>query len=61
MNTLFETVKPSAKAVAIAMSESMCARRARYTRAFPPRQKPAACNLDEVLRTLEESGGGKNH
>jgi arylsulfatase len=28
---------------------------------FPPRQKPAAFNLDAVLRQLEESGGGANH
>lgn len=27
---------------------------------FPPRQKPAAFNLDEVLRTLEEASGSKN-
>jgi arylsulfatase len=28
---------------------------------YPPRQKPAAFNLDSVLRQLEESGGGANH
>jgi arylsulfatase len=28
---------------------------------FPPRQKPAAFNLDVVMRQLEESGGGGNH
>ena len=27
---------------------------------FPPRQKPAAFNLDEVFRHLQEAGGG-NH
>ncbi|HEY7577968.1 MAG TPA: arylsulfatase [Acetobacteraceae bacterium] len=28
---------------------------------FPPRQKPAAFNLDEVLRHLQESAGSANH
>jgi arylsulfatase len=28
---------------------------------FPPRQKPASFNLDSVMRTLVESGGGGNH
>ncbi len=28
---------------------------------FPPRQKPASFNLDAVMRTLVESGGGGNH
>jgi arylsulfatase len=28
---------------------------------FPPRQKPAAFNLDEVLRNLQEASGGANH
>jgi arylsulfatase len=28
---------------------------------FPPRQKPAAFNLDVVMRQLEESSGGRNH
>jgi arylsulfatase len=28
---------------------------------FPPRQKPAAFNLDEVLRHLQEASGGGNH
>jgi arylsulfatase len=28
---------------------------------FPPRQKPASFNLDAVLRTLEDAGGGANH
>jgi hypothetical protein len=28
---------------------------------FPPRQKPAAFNLDEVLRHLQEASGGANH
>jgi len=26
---------------------------------FPPRQKPAAFNLDEVMREMEQRGGGK--
>jgi arylsulfatase A-like enzyme len=30
-------------------------------RKFPPRQKPASFNLDAVLRTLEDAGGGANH
>jgi len=30
-------------------------------RMFPPRQKPAAFNLDAVMRTLEDAGGGANH
>lgn len=30
-------------------------------RRFPPRQKPAAFNLDAVLRTLEDASGGANH
>ena len=29
--------------------------------AFPPRQKPAAFNLDEVLRQVEEAGSSANH
>jgi arylsulfatase len=28
---------------------------------FPPRQKPAAFNLDEVLRQVQEAAGGTNH
>ena len=28
---------------------------------FPPRQKPASFNLDEVLRQIQEAGGGGNH
>ena len=28
---------------------------------FPPRQKPAAFNLDAVMRDLEEAGSGRNH
>jgi arylsulfatase A-like enzyme len=28
---------------------------------FPPRQKPAAFNLDSVMTTLQDSGGGYNH
>jgi arylsulfatase len=28
---------------------------------FPPRQKPAAFNLDEVLRTVQEAGASANH
>jgi hypothetical protein len=28
---------------------------------FPPRQKPAAFNLDAVLRHLQEASGGGNH
>jgi arylsulfatase A-like enzyme len=28
---------------------------------FPPRQKPASFNLDEVLRHLQESSGSTNH
>jgi arylsulfatase len=28
---------------------------------FPPRQKPAAFNLDEVLRQVQESAGSANH
>jgi len=28
---------------------------------FPPRQKPAAFNLDVVMSQLEESSGGRNH
>jgi arylsulfatase A-like enzyme len=28
---------------------------------YPPRQKPAAFNLDEVMRKLQEAGGGANH
>jgi len=29
--------------------------------AFPPRQKPAAFNLDQVMRQLEDAGGGAGH
>jgi arylsulfatase len=28
---------------------------------FPPRQKPAAFNLDEVMRTLQEASGAGSH
>ncbi len=28
---------------------------------FPPRQRPAAFNLDAVLRQLQDAGGGANH
>ena len=28
---------------------------------FPPRQKPASFNLDAVMRSLQEAGGGGNH
>jgi len=28
---------------------------------FPPRQKPSAFNLDEVLRHLQEASGSANH
>ena len=28
---------------------------------FPPRQKPASFNLDAVMRTLEDAGGGGSH
>jgi arylsulfatase len=28
---------------------------------FPPRQKPAAFNLDAVLRTLQEAHSSANH
>jgi len=28
---------------------------------FPPRQKPAAFNLDAVLRQLEEASSSKSH
>jgi arylsulfatase len=28
---------------------------------YPPRQKPASFNLDAVLRTLVDAGGGANH
>lgn len=28
---------------------------------FPPRQKPASFNLDDVLKNLEEAGGGAHH
>jgi arylsulfatase len=31
-----------------------------FTR-FPPRQKPAAFNLDEVLRNLQEGHGAASH
>jgi hypothetical protein len=28
---------------------------------FPPRQKPAAFNLDEVLRQVQQAAGSTNH
>jgi arylsulfatase len=28
---------------------------------FPPRQKPAAFNLDAVMRKLVDASGGANH
>jgi arylsulfatase len=30
-------------------------------KAFPPRQKAASFNLDAVMRTMEDAGGGANH
>jgi hypothetical protein len=28
---------------------------------FPPRQKPAAFNLDEVLRQIQDAAGSQSH
>jgi arylsulfatase len=30
-------------------------------KAFPPRQKAASFNLDAVMRSMEDAGGGANH
>ena len=30
-------------------------------RQYPPRQKPASFNLDAVMRTLVDAGGGGSH
>jgi arylsulfatase A-like enzyme len=41
--------------------QALVAQQIENFRKFPPRQKPAAFNLDAVLRTLEDAGGGANH
>ena len=45
----------------IYMMQDVVAREIREFRNYPPRQKPAAFNLDAVLRTLEDAGGSANH
>jgi arylsulfatase len=45
----------------IYMMQDVVAREIREFRNYPPRQKPASFNLDAVLRTLEDAGGGANH
>jgi len=43
------------------MMQDVVAREITEFRNYPPRQKPASFNLDAVLRTLEDAGGGANH
>lgn len=45
----------------IYMMQDVVAREIQEFRNYPPRQKPAAFNLDAVLRALEDAGGGANH
>ncbi len=45
----------------IYMMQDVVAREIREFQNYPPRQKPASFNLDAVLRTLEDAGGGANH
>jgi arylsulfatase len=48
-------------AYAIYAMQGMVADQIEAFKKFPPRQKPAAFNLDEVLRTVQEAGAGANH
>jgi arylsulfatase len=45
----------------IYLMQAVVAREIENFKKFPPRQKPASFNLDAVLRTLEDAGGGANH
>jgi arylsulfatase len=45
----------------IYMMQDIVARQIENFTKFPPRQKPASFNLDAVLRTLEDAGGGGSH
>jgi arylsulfatase len=45
----------------IYLMQALVAREIENFKKFPPRQKPASFNLDAVLRTLEDAGGGANH
>ena len=45
----------------IYMMQDVVAREIQEFRNYPPRQKPASFNLDAVLRSLEDAGGGANH
>ncbi|MGF6272969.1 arylsulfatase A-like enzyme [Massilia sp. UYP11] len=46
---------------AIYAMQGMVADQIEAFKQFPPRQKPAAFNLDEVLRALQEAGSSANH
>jgi arylsulfatase len=43
------------------MMQGIVAQQIENFKKFPPRQKPASFNLDAVLRTLEDAGGGATH
>jgi arylsulfatase len=43
------------------MMQAIVAQQIENFKKFPPRQKPASFNLDAVLRTLEDAGGGATH
>jgi len=45
----------------IYLMQAVVAREIENFKKFPPRQKPASFNLDAVMRTLEDAGGGANH
>ena len=45
----------------IYLMQALVAREIENFKKFPPRQKPASFNLDAVMRTLEDAGGGANH
>jgi arylsulfatase len=48
-------------AYAVYAMQAVVAEQIEAFRQFPPRQKPAAFNLDEVLRSLQEAGASANH
>jgi len=41
--------------------QALAAEQSQSFREFPPRQKPAAFNLDRVLEKMQESSGGGLH
>jgi arylsulfatase len=48
-------------AYAIYAMQAIVAEQIEAYKQYPPRQKPAAFNLDEVLRKIQEAGASANH